>query len=165
MHNGLFELSGGGNILNRFWLSLCESFSPALLDNVTAEKRDVAVNQVTGFVTSQLAVLPIILRICLFMGLLVFQIFVLTTTFCPFQWHSLKTRRTIVEAWAFGPVALARQLFRPIRSLTIFAFFENPIVLEMLRQKIRTVNSIEKITRTNDFNPRMTLAGSGGGSD
>lgn len=87
---------------------------------------------VTTFVTEQLSCLPILLQFGLALGLFVFRVFVWVTQMRPFGSLDLESRRKLSESWAFGKVALARQLFRPIGSLAIFAYYENPVVLRAL---------------------------------
>lgn len=118
--------------MNGFWFNLCESFAPSELARVDAQQRTEVVGAVTTFVTEQLACLPILLQFGLALGLFVFRVFVWVTQKRPFGSLDLESRRKLSESWAFGKVALARQLFRPIGSLAIFAYYENPVVLRAL---------------------------------
>jgi len=123
--------------LNSFWLSLCESFAPLQLASVTEEERIKIIRTVTEFTAGQLSCLPIFLRLCLNLGLFFFQTFVLITTLRPFQSHNLESRKKMTEAWAYGHFGLARQLFRPVRSLAIFAFYEEPVLIKQLERSKR----------------------------
>lgn len=46
-------------------------------------------------------------------------------SFCALD---LERRRRAVDAWAFGRLALLRQLFRPVRSLALLAYYERPVL-------------------------------------
>jgi hypothetical protein len=115
--------------LARFWFSVCESFAPVELASLEQGKRNHVIIQVTEFVEGQVSSLPLLLRLCFDLGVTCFQIFVLVTTLRPFEHHDLDSRRRICKSWAYGRFGIARKLFRPIRSLAIFAYYENPAVL------------------------------------
>ena len=58
------------------------------------------------------------------LGMLVFRLTALLTCLMPFTRLSLEKRRGLVERWAYGSWALPRQLFRPVRSIALLAFYE-----------------------------------------
>jgi hypothetical protein len=50
----------------------------------------------------------------------------------PFGALSLDERRRLADGWSYGSLYLPRQLFRMLRSLTLLAFFEHPLVVRAL---------------------------------
>jgi uncharacterized protein (TIRG00374 family) len=86
------------------------------------------VNDTTRFVVGEIDALPVRLRFLFGLGLVGFRAVVRCTTGRGFCQLSLERRRRIVNAWAFGPVAPARQLFRVIRSTALLAMWEAPML-------------------------------------
>ena len=76
------------------------------------------------FASEQVNALTAELRWSLKIGLAGFQALVRISHRRQFSRLPLAQRRRIVEAWAFGPVPLARQLFRPIRTTALVAYYE-----------------------------------------
>jgi hypothetical protein len=50
-------------------------------------------------------------------------------SFCALD---IDRRRAAVHSWAFGRVGLFRQLFRPVRSTALLAYYERPAVARAL---------------------------------
>lgn len=97
-------------------IALAEALLPPCEPGVT---RDVA-----AFMDGQIAALPPRLRTLFHVGMTVFRLSVRVrhvSSFCGLQ---VDRRRAIVDAWAFGRVGLLRQLFRPVRSLAVLAYYE-----------------------------------------
>jgi hypothetical protein len=84
--------------------------------------------RVATFVQGQVDALPTQLRLMLLAGLLVFRAAVRARHLRGFRDLPLATRREIVNAWAFGPHALARQLFRVLRSTALLCYYEEASV-------------------------------------
>ncbi|NRA34089.1 MAG: flippase-like domain-containing protein [Polyangiaceae bacterium] len=80
----------------------------------------------TNFLEHQLASLSSYLRLQLRLGLLSFRVCVALRYWRPFSRLPVETQSTVVQWWAYGPFPLGRQLFRPIRSLVLLAYFDAP---------------------------------------
>lgn len=122
--------------VSQFWNLVCEAIiflSPPSLD---AQSRKQVVSEVSIFLCRQIDSLPWRLRLLLRLGMLGFQALVLVAYLRPFNSLPLDKRAAIVKAWAWGPLALTRQLFRPIRSLVIYAYLESWIVRQALDREI-----------------------------
>ena len=66
------------------------------------------------------------------MGMTFFRFTVRLRHVSSFCGMPVERRREIVDAWAFGRIALLRQLFRPVRSLAVLAYYERPEVIRAL---------------------------------
>jgi hypothetical protein len=119
-------------VLDSVWFSLCESFAPIELANLQANERLETVRKATDFVVGQMSALPLVLRFCLNLGLAFFRLSALLLTLRPFEANNLEARRRLTLTWAYGSFGLARRLFAPIRTLAIFAYYDNPIVLDCI---------------------------------
>ena len=109
---------------DNFWLSLSEGLiGEKYIDKLGNHKNEV-ISNVTEFVTAQLSSLPRQLQFALCFGLFVFKIYVFIVTLKGLSALTIKRRSQIIELWASGKISLTRKLFRPIRSLTVLAFFE-----------------------------------------
>jgi uncharacterized protein (TIRG00374 family) len=80
--------------------------------------------EVADFVQGQVAALPVQLRFALFAGLAGFRCLIRLRYLRSFSALPLETRRTIVTAFAYGPFALTRQLFRVLRSTALLSHYE-----------------------------------------
>ncbi len=109
---------------SRLLQSICE----ALLPDHDLPDRAAAVQRVCAFVAGQTAALPWYLRLAMTLGLSGFSMTVLITHARPFSSLPLARRRRIVAAWAWGRLAIARQLFRPLRSTALLAWYEDAAV-------------------------------------
>lgn len=94
--------------------------------------RDRVIGVTADFVQAQLDALPSQLRWMVRAGLLFFQGCVIVRHGRPYGSLSPDRRRQVFEWWAYGPVPLFRQLFRPVRSLALLAWHEQPEVLHVL---------------------------------
>ncbi len=79
----------------------------------------------SDFLEAQLKALPALLSIAVVLGLAAFRGLVFLRYLRPFCALPLHTRKRIVEAWAFGRLGVARQFFRPLRSIACMAYFES----------------------------------------
>lgn len=111
-----------------FWTKLVEAIVPADITLSDEQKRHEVLSSVPSFLVMELRELPVKLRLLLNCGLLVFNTYVIITTFNTFTNLPLSRRKSIVKEWAWGRVPIFRQFFRPIRSLALFAFFDHPHV-------------------------------------
>ncbi|HZR26131.1 MAG TPA: lysylphosphatidylglycerol synthase transmembrane domain-containing protein [Vicinamibacterales bacterium] len=106
--------------------SIVEALVPWQTLTLDAERRAQALRSATRFVVGEIHALPIPLRALFSIGMLGFRVVVRATTGRGFCDLALPQRERIVNAWAFGSVAPARQLFRVIRSTALLAFWETP---------------------------------------
>jgi hypothetical protein len=81
---------------------------------------------------AQIGALPPRLRTMFHLGMLFFRSVVHARYLKSFCALDVERRRAIVDAWAFGRIALLRQLFRPVRSLAVLAYYERPEVVAAL---------------------------------
>ncbi len=78
----------------------------------------------TRFVHDRLADLPARLRLLLLVGLTGFRMLVVLRFLRPFESLPAARRRSVVAAWAYGPVPPARALFKAVRSTALLAAWE-----------------------------------------
>jgi hypothetical protein len=91
-----------------------------------------AAREVSAFMEGQIAALPASLRTMFHLGMTFFRFTVRLRHVSSFCGMPVDRRRAIVDAWAFGRIGLLRQLFRPVRSLAVFAYYERPEVVRAL---------------------------------
>lgn len=118
--SGQDELLGVMNVdareprVSAFLSAIVSALCPREPDNKPALDR---------FVAGQLAALPTMLRVALSVGLLGFRTYVVARTLRRFTSLPSDRQRSVAESWAYGRVTLARQLFRPLRSIVLFAYY------------------------------------------
>src|SRR6202042_1052769 len=117
-----------------FWQQLTEAFFPDDVVALNEDDRKKVKHQISSSVFVMLSSLPSNLWILLNAGLLWFRIAAMLTTMRSFERLPLIRRSQLVNEWAFGRIKLYRMLFRPIRSLVLFAYFDNKIVLTTMSQ-------------------------------
>lgn len=105
-------------------VALAEAFLPACQPRVARE--------VAAFMAGQIVALPPPLRTMFHLGMTFFRLTVRVRHLSSFCGMGVDRRRAIVDAWAFGRVGLLRQLFRPVRSLAVLAYYERPEVVRFL---------------------------------
>ncbi len=110
-----------------FQSALAQALMPPQL-----ELSDAGVREIEQFAVEQLGSLPPVLRVLLRIGLWGFRGYAFARTLRPFTVLGRDRQRALVESWAYGPVTLLRQLFRPIRSVVLLAFYEHPDVRAQL---------------------------------
>ncbi len=118
----------GGESATPFIQALCEAMifeEPPGLEE-TAKKK--AVTAAAEFVQGQLNSLPLLLRILFGIGTIGFRALVWLRYFRGFTGLPLAKRSRIVARFAWGRIALFRQLFRAVRSTVFLAFYEIPEV-------------------------------------
>jgi len=118
----------GTELINLFLYSVIEAIIPLETIPLNEPERAKCAKTVTGFVQGQLQSLPVLLRAAFAAGMAAFRILVRMRYFSNFKNLSLDKRKKIVAGWAWGKVALARQLFRVVRSTALLAFYEIPAV-------------------------------------
>jgi uncharacterized protein (TIRG00374 family) len=114
---------------------LPSNFDLALTEAILAEQgsavdRDALVD-VAAFVAEQMDALPARLHAMYTAGMAVFRFYVRLRYLRSFCGLDVERRRRAVDAWAFGRLALLRQLFRPVRSVALLAYYERPPVAEV----------------------------------
>jgi hypothetical protein len=88
--------------------------------------------EVATFLAEEMDALPPRLRLLYGAGMATFRCFVRVWHFRSFCGLDVDRRRSAVNAWAFGRVALFRQLFRPVRSTVLLAYYERDAVARAL---------------------------------
>lgn len=132
--------SASRTLPSTFWRRLCESFLPLYAMQLEPVETDRILNNVASFVERQLGCLPVYLRVMLTCGLVGFRCVILCINLRDFSQLPLGRRQEIAEWWAHGPVPIGRKLFRPIRSLTVLAFYEDKAVKAKLDQQSTLAN-------------------------
>jgi uncharacterized protein (TIRG00374 family) len=82
---------------------------------------------VAQFLAEEMGALPPRLRFLYEAGMSSFRLYVRVRTLRSFCGLSLDRRRAAVDAWAFGRIAPLRQLFRPVRSTALLAYYERAL--------------------------------------
>jgi hypothetical protein len=107
-----------------FLRSLTEAVAPPEEQPGDPSRRQQALDRAADFLTGQIRELPPQLRGAFRVGFWGFRVLVALRHGRPFQALPLERRRQVVETWAYGRLALPRQLFRPVRSIVLLAWFE-----------------------------------------
>jgi uncharacterized protein (TIRG00374 family) len=115
------------------------ALSEAFVGDCTPDAaRDVAM-----FLDGQIAALPPRLQTMFHLGMTFFRVVVRIRHGSSFCALPVARRRAIVNGWAFGRIALLRQLFRPVRSLALLAYYERPDArpseLRVVQEKSRAI--------------------------
>lgn len=136
---------------NRTKLPFVHALAEATIPLDTIDLADADIKKVTAtvseYVHGQLECLPIHLRIVFNLGMLGFRLVVRARHLRGFSRLPLDQRREIVNSWAYGRVALARQLFRVVRSTSLLAFYEIPEVKAVLDMPSTQEKTIGKKTQ------------------
>ena len=82
------------------------------------------IDRTAAFVQGQIAALPARLQTMFAVGMTGFRLITRVVCFRSFCGMALPRRRRWLGRWAYGRVALARQLFRGVRSTALLAYFE-----------------------------------------
>jgi uncharacterized protein (TIRG00374 family) len=106
---------------SEFDLALTEALLPGQEAPHPAVLRDVAT-----FLADEVDALPPRLRTLYQMGMATFRLWVRLRYLRSFCGLPVSRRREAMGAWAFGPIATLRQLFRPARSTVLLAYYEHP---------------------------------------
>jgi uncharacterized protein (TIRG00374 family) len=89
--------------------------------------RDALV-EVATFMSQEVQSLPARLNLMFEVGMAGFRFYVRVRHLRSFCALDLERRRAAVNAWAFGRLGLLRQLFRPVRSIALLAYYEREAV-------------------------------------
>ncbi len=100
------------------------ALAEALLKEGTSDLDRTALQQAATFLAGEMSALPARLRFMFEMGMASFRVYVRIRYLRSFCALDVARRRAAVDAWAFGRVGLFRQLFRPVRSVTLLAYYE-----------------------------------------
>jgi glycosyltransferase 2 family protein len=82
------------------------------------------IDEAAQFTSEQIGALERRLRVLMEIGMLGFRGYVWLRYWRSFESLDLERRQAAVGAWAYGRLQLLRQLFRPVRSLSLFAYHE-----------------------------------------
>jgi hypothetical protein len=118
-----------------FMRSLAEAVIPMKGEPRDPETRRQAVDRAAEFLTGQIRELPPRLRGAFRAGCWGFRLLVSLRHGRGFISLPLARRQALVEAWAYGRVPPARQLFRPVRSLVLLAWYDPPAVESYVQER------------------------------
>ena len=104
-------------------VAITEALLPDQESDPIGPRKDVT-PRVATFVQGQVDALPTQLKLLLLVGMLGFRFLVRVRYVRSFCSLPLSTRRDVVNAWAYGPYALTRQLFRVQRSTALLCYYE-----------------------------------------
>ncbi|MBS1992130.1 MAG: flippase-like domain-containing protein [Cyanobacteria bacterium SZAS LIN-3] len=128
-----------------FWTALVEAILPLQSLDLTAESSARCVDFAADFTCDELSHLPQGLKPLVKIGISGFRVLTLLTSLSFFEALPVAKRRAIVNAWSYGRIPLTRKFFKPIRSVTLLAFYECPEVQAAL-------NSGQAAAGTNEEN-------------
>ncbi len=111
------------------YFALTEALVPERAPALSEAERAAVVLVTSEFVRGQIEALPPRLLFLMKLGLTGFRVLIRLRHVRSFCGLPLATRRRVVASWAYGPVPLARQLFRSLRSIALLAYFEHPTVM------------------------------------
>jgi hypothetical protein len=116
-----------------FIFQLTEAALP--LDSFSLSEPRSVVSYVADFIQKEIRNLPKKFQLLFSIGMFCFNMLVWLRYFRSFSLLSLPLRVKIFNRWAYGKLALPRQLFRLVRSTALLAFFEHPAVIDVLENK------------------------------
>jgi hypothetical protein len=108
----------------RFYEALIEALVAAPAAGVSPDAHRRAIAESAVFAAEQINALAAELRWPVMIGLAGFRTLIGLRHLRGFTRLPLADRRRILQAWAFGPIAITRQLFRPIRTTALVAYYE-----------------------------------------
>jgi|GEM_PF-389450 conserved hypothetical protein len=116
----------------KFWSGLCECFIPNehIIPDKQAHQRTL--HEMSVFTVTELDCLPFRLRVIFGIGIIGFKALTILASgrfLCDIP---LERRRELINWWAFGGTPLNRKFMKPIRSLSLFAYYENAEVKRWL---------------------------------
>jgi hypothetical protein len=121
-----------GNTSN-FIFQLTEAALP--LDSYTLSDPKAVTSYVANFIYEEINNLSKKFQLLFNIGMLGFNMLVWLRYFRTFSLLPLPIRVKVFNSWAYGKLALTRQLFRLVRSTALLAFFEHPAVIEVMENK------------------------------
>lgn len=123
-------------------VAITQALAPAPAGKTDFRPSPEMTQKVASFVSGQLAALPAGLRLMLRVGLLGFRVLVRLRYGRGFCDLPIATQRAVVSFWAYGPYEVTRKLFRALRSLTLFRYYEE---LEDREAAVRKPGQLEVI--------------------
>lgn len=116
----------------KFWSGLCECFIPNEHIIPDKDSHERALREMSVFTVTELDCLPFRLRVIFGVGIVGFKALTMLSSgrfLCDIP---LAERRELINWWAFGGTPLNRKFMKPIRSLSLFAYYENTEVKRWL---------------------------------
>ncbi len=137
------ELAGAGLMVNivgqyvsalkverpsRYLSAIVEAISP--WDKLSLSEADQCkvLSEATEFVQSQIYAMSTGMRLQVWGALMGFRAYSWIRCGGDFCRLPLARRRQLADSWSYGPLYLPRQFFRMLRSITLLAYFEHPVV-------------------------------------
>jgi hypothetical protein len=117
-----------------FLRALVNALVPWDMVGLSKREQHETLESVVQFVRGQVKALSANLGVLFALGMLGFRIVVGLTHLRGFTRVSKDEQVRIVESWAYGKMALSRQLFRVLRSTALLAFFDHPNVRKAMRR-------------------------------
>lgn len=117
---------------SRHLRAIVDAIAPAAAPGLSDAERREVLDATTAYVAGQVAAMSRDLRAKAWAGIAGFRTYALLRRGRPFARLPLDQRQRLVEAWSYGDLYLPRQLFRMLRSLTLLAWFEHPLVVGAL---------------------------------
>jgi len=119
--------------ISPFIFQLAEAALP--LHYYSLSDPQTVISYVADFIHEEIQNLPKRYRLLFNLGMFVFNIIVWLRYLRGFSLLPLPLRIKIFNRWAYGKLALTRQLFRLVRSTALLAFFEHPAVINILEKQ------------------------------
>ncbi len=107
-----------------FYEAIVEALVSESAPEVPADVHRSGIVSAAAFARDQVGALTADLRWPLVAGLATFDLLIRLKYFRRFGALPLERRRRILRSWAFGPVPIVRQLFRPVRTTALVAYYE-----------------------------------------
>lgn len=107
--------------VSEFYVALTEAL---LTSESGTPPESAASREVATFLSEEIHALPPRLRAMFEAGMATFRFYARVRHFRSFCALDASRRSAAVRAWAFGPIGLLRQLFRPVRSVVFLAYYE-----------------------------------------
>jgi uncharacterized protein (TIRG00374 family) len=115
--------------------SVIDAFLPwqeGVLAGMPESDERVVVGRVATFVNGEVRALPRRLQLAFSAGLMAFAAWARLSNPRGFRAQTRARRATLVDSWAFGGWPTGRKLFRLIRSTSLIAFYDHPLVASRL---------------------------------
>ena len=117
---------------SRHLRAIVDTIAPGDGNGLSEADRRRVVDESAVFVAGQVAAMSKELRFKAWAGIAGFRAYALLRRGKPFDTLPLDARQRLAERWSYGSLYLPRQLFRMLRSLTLLAWFEHPLVVRTL---------------------------------
>ena len=130
---GLTSSDKASTHTSMFILRLAEAALP--LRSYPISNPQAVVSYVADFIQVEIRNLSKRFRLLFNIGMFFFNMLVWMRYFRTFSLLPLPLRVKIFNSWAYGKLAITRQLFRLVRSTALLAFFEHPIVIDSLDKR------------------------------